>query len=122
MLARSGALVAAGLLLLVACDGAKGDSGAGSCAALDAEMRAETERITTCERDEDCGRGVEGTSCQSECDLVARLDADVTTLEALVQDSAMRQCSFPFDRPCDCPTPVGAVCTDAGVCEWDWGR
>lgn len=111
-----------GLLLgltVAGCDGSTGNADA--CADLDAELLAETERITSCERDADCGQAVTGTSTEPSCDLVARNDADVTVLEGLIEESAAGNCSFPFERPTDCPDPVGAICTDDGVCEWDWG-
>ncbi len=107
------------LLILGACDG--GTTSGASCDDLSTELEAEVARVTTCDVDVDCGQAVTATSCQPECDMVARNDVDASVLEGLVAEAADASCPLPFERPCDCPAPVGAVCTDAGTCEWDWG-
>lgn len=110
--------VLAVLLLLLACNGAGGDA---TCDAVAADLEAAVADVQACTADEDCGLALQGTSCQPECDLAARLDADTTTVDALIDDAVAQQCELPWEARCDCPEPVGALCTDAGTCEWDWG-
>jgi hypothetical protein len=106
-------------LLVSGCDGA---GGAASCEDISADLESAVAAVQTCSADADCGLAIEGTSCQPECDLAARLDADTTAVDALIDDAFAQQCELPWEARCDCPTPVGAVCTDAGTCEWDWGE
>lgn len=110
--------LALALLLLSAC---AGGAGGAPCGAITEDLEAAVAIAQACEADVDCGLPLEGTGCQPECDLVARLDADPTAVDALLDEAAAAQCPLPWAARCDCPEPVGAVCTDAGTCEWDFG-
>lgn len=115
-------LVMTGLLslaLVVAGCGGAGD--AASCDAIAKDLEGAVAEVQACSADADCGLAIEGTSCQPECDLAARLDADTTEVDTLLEQAFAKQCALPWEARCDCPAPVGAVCTDAGTCEWDWG-
>lgn len=108
----------AAVLALSACEGG---GGAASCETISADLASAVAVVQACEVDTDCGLPIRGTACQPECDLAARLDADLTDVDALLADAVDQQCELPWGARCDCPEPIGAVCTDAGTCEWDWG-
>jgi hypothetical protein len=115
------ALLPACAALLLALSGCGGGGAAGGCDALTADLESAIADAQACTADADCGLPIEATGCQPECELVARLDADLTTVDTLLDEVVAQQCPFPWEPRCDCPEPVGAVCTDAGTCEWDWG-
>jgi hypothetical protein len=100
------------------------DAGSGreqQCSDVNAKIEAETDRLRTCEAAAECGRQLPTLgSCGCTHNLVGRLDADTSTLQALfTQRSELSDVAACEDLggPCDCPNKGGVDCV-AQRCEW----
>lgn len=90
-----------------------------TCEDVVAELYAEAEDIRACTDASECGQVLHGTSCGCTRDWVARLDADTTRFEALMDEDAVHECGAIGDSTCDCPEADGFDCV-AGECTWNY--
>ena len=108
-----------------------GGSGAGSgsggtgpvyttCDALEPAFAAETQKIRSCTKNEECGQVLIGTSCGCTRNWVARLDADTTHFYELIEQGNALECDLPLASTCDCPGTDGFECTAGGICQWNY--
>ena len=95
--------------------------GADPCEALESAFLAETAAIRSCTADAECGQVLPGTSCGCTRNWVARLDADTSTFDAIMDEANQLGCMLPgLISTCDCPPADGFAC-EAGVCGWNYG-
>ena len=91
------------------------------CEELTEAYLAETHAIQSCTEASECGQVLAGTSCGCTRNLVARTDADLSEWEAIRDKAAANDCSLPNQiSVCDCPIADGFMCSDAGVCQWNY--
>lgn len=89
------------------------------CMAWQAAFDAEVLEVRGCMNDNECGVEIKGTSCGCTRNWVARLDADLTEFEALVDTANELGCELPFFSSCDCPATDGFECA-GGICNWNY--
>jgi hypothetical protein len=91
-----------------------------ACAAIEAAFLTEAAAIRSCTVDAECGQVLPGTSCGCTRNWVARLDADASTFDGIVEQANEAGCMLPGTiSTCDCPPADGFRC-DAGVCGWNY--
>lgn len=90
-----------------------------TCDDVAAELQSEADAIRACTDAAECGQVLTGTSCGCTRDWVARLDADTTAFDALMDENARRECGAIPDSTCDCPSADGFDCV-AGQCTWNY--
>jgi hypothetical protein len=129
------ALFASSLLVFAACTGNVSGGGGGlcsipgtgpdgvdpalitSCDDVYAELENEMQSIQCCTSDSQCGQVLMGFGCGCTHNPVARLDADPTRYDALM-DRHGDLCEG-IGGPCDCPAADGFACKD-GFCTWNY--
>ena len=89
------------------------------CMAWQAAFNAEVQEIRGCMNDDECGVEMKGTSCGCTRNWVARLDADLSEFEGLVDLANELGCELPFISTCDCPATNGFECA-GGICNWNY--
>jgi hypothetical protein len=104
------------LVIAAGCTGAPVDP---TCADVRADVEAELVEVRSCADDLACGQVIHGTSCGCTRDLVARTDADLDRLQALLAVGADQSCDLGMTTVCDCPETAGFRC-DAGTCTWNY--
>lgn len=87
--------------------------------AWQAAFDAEVQEVRGCMNDDECGVEIKGTSCGCTRNWVARLDADLSEFEALVDTANELGCDLPFISTCDCPGTDGFECA-GGICNWNY--
>lgn len=90
-----------------------------TCDDVVGDFLAETSTIRACDAPSECGQVLAGTSCGCTQDWVARLDADTTAWEALLQDVTDGECDAGLTSDCSCPEAFGFACVDH-VCTWNY--
>ena len=92
------------------------------CEVLLADFAAETKNIRYCQRDEQCGQVLTGTSCGCTRNWVARVEADLTVWNAMREAIVAEGCGIPGGiSTCDCPPADGFACEpEAGMCTWSY--
>jgi hypothetical protein len=108
-------------LLLTGCDDRADDSAARDCPAVEAELAAAFAEAQRCSEASECGQPILGTSCGCTRNKVARLDADLSTVEALMAEGQAMSCELGLDSTCDCPDTGGFDCVE-GSCAWLYTR
>jgi hypothetical protein len=76
------------------------------------ELAKELAAVEACEKDEDCGVPIQGSSCGCTRDRVANKSADTSRVEELFE-------SCGSGSTCDCPEADGFVC-NGGRCAWNY--
>lgn len=124
----------------IACDGRKpapgrngsgGNTAAGGaassggstvdCSELNENLSGELRAARACSSDAECGQPIAGTSCGCTRNLVARSDADLTRVQALLEELQRNECDAGLISTCDCPAADGFRCT-SGACTWNYTR
>lgn len=90
------------------------------CVEVTLALEFELAAIQSCTAAAQCGQVLAGTSCGCTRDLVARLDADTASFEAIVARGRTLACpATEFGSTCDCPAADGFACVD-GSCTWNY--
>lgn len=89
------------------------------CMAWQVAFDAEVLEVRGCMNDNECGVEIKGTSCGCTRNWVARLDADLSEFEGLVDLANELGCELPFISTCDCPGTNGFECA-GGICNWNY--
>jgi hypothetical protein len=84
-----------------------------------AEFDAELRRQQSCTAATECGQVIQGSSCGCTRDLVARNDADISKLRALLNEQIGSDRCTLLASTCDCPEADGFACTN-GLCTWNY--
>lgn len=120
-------LIAAGLLLTLACDPTTPGGGSTTpepepdpttCDEASDAVAAELFDIRACTTDDECGQELTGTSCGCTRNLVARNDADDTRFRELMEIQQDLECDG-FFSTCDCPPAIGFACIE-NACTWNY--
>ena len=109
-------------LLATACDDKADDtgtSGARDCAVVQSELSAAFTTVQSCATADECGQPILGTSCGCTQDKVARTDADLSEVEALMAEGGAIECDLGLASDCSCPEVDGYDCIDA-TCTWNY--
>jgi hypothetical protein len=115
------------VLLLLAClDTSVDDSGkdtdpdtGDTCDTLVAALYAEAAEVRACTDASECGQPIVGTSCGCTNNWVARADADLSALAALLEQVGAEECDAGLESDCSCPAAYGYAC-EGGECTWDY--
>lgn len=84
---------------------------------VDAYLAA-LDEVSSCAVADDCGQPIPGTSCGCTRDRVARVDADLSEVQALQEEGQERECDLGGTSVCDCPEALGFDCLE-GTCAFN---
>lgn len=111
-------------LFATACDDKADDSGSSGirdCAVVQSELTAAFAAVQSCTTADECGQPILGTSCGCTQNKVARTDADLSTVEALMEEGGALECDLGLTSDCSCPEADGYDCID-DACTWNYVR